>query len=737
VRKLVPVSQEVLRLDERLSLRLAEPAPYLQVDIWEERTGLFDFGSKAPAKKLLGQCYVPLEPRFSRRPCTWSIVSSHGDKEHSPNDVGYLCVKFGLATSPLPVRNLRIVEGTAASTEVTLAWEPPANDGGTPLRGYRVEARQSASVTAARRGIGFAEETPRTASAPAVPEPSVTMRGLHGNTGYTFRIWAVSEAGPGPGADVSGRTGPVAPGICGTLVSLGGEVLRDEAPIHVEWSPPADTGGAAIVAYRLRLRPLYRDCRGDVYPAEGWLDLGLTEHRGEPAEVQRAMVQREKLPPSAGCLCSVNALNTAGCTGPPTKEVPVFFESRVPESCQAWEYSPGSGGSHQEWPPSPGLSPSEPVGMLPPDEPLGALGLVSPPPLPALMAPGHGSDYPAEHLAGAYGEWDADEVATGPAPDADGGSGVPGVCGTPRAVVGDSLRSEAPLYVEWRPPADAGGGATVVAYRLSLRPLFYNGTGDTYPGESSIDLGLTVHQGGPTELQNTSVQCDRLPQCPGCLCSIAALNAAGITGPSTSEVPVFFDSQAMEPRALWELGSVDSSVSRHAALEDRGLDYAHPLGAAQLPRKLAMPGAVMLEQGDFGLDGPPPRRAAPFCMGDQASSHGTSSVGDGGSELYAQAVRALQRPGPGGGLVPADANAGVLMTPQHRILRNSSVSNYQPMQRQEMSDQLQGSARVQTLQGDVNGRHPGYAGSTLRPGPATFGLGSRGALVAGRPKPGG
>uniref|UniRef100_A0A7S1QC13 Fibronectin type-III domain-containing protein n=1 Tax=Alexandrium catenella TaxID=2925 RepID=A0A7S1QC13_ALECA len=591
------------------------------------------------------------------------------------------------------------------------------------------------------------------------------MRSLRGNTAYMFRVWAVSEAGPGPSADIGGRTGPVAPGTCGTLRSLGGEVLRSEAPIYVEWGPPADTGGAPIVAYRLRLRPLYSDSIGDSYPADTWIDLGLTEHRGEPTEPQRASVQRDKLPASSGCLCSVAALNAAGCTGPPTKELAVFFESQSPETRQTWDYSPGSGipwrgaedysmdsgpSQHgaEHWVVEPGsslpyaescgppLSP-EPTGPAPPFSFLGSAQGTS-------YAPDGASGYGSqEHVEASRRDRDGDDCA-----------GAPGICGTPRAVAGDTLRGEAPLYVEWRPPADVGGFVTVVAYRLSLRPLFYNGLGNACPGESSIDLGLTVHQGGPEDVQSTYVQCDRLPPCPGCLCSVSALDAAGMTGPPTREVPVFFvDGQASEPRSLWELGSPDSGGSQRTGADDRVSEYVADAGGRKphldpMAGNPIVPGHLLREQVFFahqkGLmqaepdsELPPPRRAAPMLSAGEASSGG--SFGEASNDLYAQAVRALHRPRAAGG-GPADHANGAPgpVTPQHRINRNSSIQSNAHLHAQlsRMASGPTGGVHVQTLQ-DVGAKPQGGAGLPRWSEAATFGMGSRGALVAGRPKPAG
>eukprot|EP00929_Paragymnodinium_shiwhaense_P002437 TRINITY_DN102693_c0_g1_i1.p1 TRINITY_DN102693_c0_g1~~TRINITY_DN102693_c0_g1_i1.p1 ORF type:complete len:612 (+),score=96.09 TRINITY_DN102693_c0_g1_i1:82-1917(+) len=330
VEELVPEQwrKDLVKLDERIAVRLEEPAPFMQIDVWEERVGLFDFTNKAPPRRLLGQCFVPLEAQFNRRPCSWTIVS-RGDQAA---DIGCLTLKFGLATSPGPVRNLHSIQEDVGATEVHLVWEPPAGDGGTYLRGYRLEVVEASASTATADPDGI-----RTASAPPSATPSCVLKGLRGNTVYKVKVWAMSEAGPGQAAEILASTAAIAPGLCGLPQPARGAPIgaalanlrrapstrQDDGYFVIEWTPPEDTGGAEVVAYRVWLQPLLENVLGDVLPAEGWIDLGLTEHR--PREfVQRTPLLLAALPVCGGCLCSVAAINSAGHMGPATPEVIVI-----------------------------------------------------------------------------------------------------------------------------------------------------------------------------------------------------------------------------------------------------------------------------------------------------------------------------------------------------------------------------------------------------------------------------
>lgn len=364
--KFVPPEQlkTLQRLDERLSIRAATPGEYFRVDVWEERKAWLDFGDKGAARQLLGQCYVPLEKHYNRRPCTWPIVSrvdktqqnicginkppADANQEKALFEVGFLTCKFGLATMPGTVRNLRIAEGTTTQSEVTLVWDPPESDGGTPLRGYRVEARElTGNLQAEMAGVLGGDETPRTASAPPSAEPSATIRNLHGNTAYMFCVWAVSEAGPGSGSEVEGHTGAVEPGLCGRPRLVVGSNTDDEAH-YVEWDPPMETGGAPIVAYRVWLRPLFHNSAGKVFPAEAWIDLGFFEHRGAASDVQRSPLRTDALPACSGCLCSLAALNSSGHTGPSTQEEQFLIVQPPKPIRNDFSIVPGSAGVDRE-----------------------------------------------------------------------------------------------------------------------------------------------------------------------------------------------------------------------------------------------------------------------------------------------------------------------------------------------------------------------------------------------------
>ena len=130
-------------------------------------------------------------------------------------------------TVPSAPRNLAAAPGDA---EVTLTWEPPADDGGSAVTGYQYQVDRggwkSAGAAAAR---------------------SVTVTGLENGRRYTFAVRAVSRTGPGAVATVRAtpRTEPSAPR---NLAAAPGD-----AEVTLTWEPPADDGGSAVTGYQYRV----------------------------------------------------------------------------------------------------------------------------------------------------------------------------------------------------------------------------------------------------------------------------------------------------------------------------------------------------------------------------------------------------------------------------------------------------------------------------------------------------
>ncbi|KAH9498303.1 hypothetical protein Btru_006488 [Bulinus truncatus] len=127
---------------------------------------------------------------------------------------------------------------------VFLTWQPPTNDGGTPVTGYIIE-RQS-------------NITPRWIVVNKEPVPSTELRVLdlvEDNT-YQFRVIAVNKAGPSkpsePSPTIKAKDPWSVPGRPGVPEVTG----TDRSSVALKWTAPETDGGAPIFNYVVEFRPV-------------------------------------------------------------------------------------------------------------------------------------------------------------------------------------------------------------------------------------------------------------------------------------------------------------------------------------------------------------------------------------------------------------------------------------------------------------------------------------------------
>jgi len=136
---------------------------------------------------------------------------------------------------PGPPRNVRIENLTSSSC--TLAWEPPAFDGGSEIKGYYVE-----------RSSGYSSRFVK-ANRDPIAKTQQTYGDLVEGTEYEYRVSAENEAGVGKPSETTGvfvAKDPYGkPGKPGTPTVK--EIAKEQATI--EWDAPESDGGAEITHY--------------------------------------------------------------------------------------------------------------------------------------------------------------------------------------------------------------------------------------------------------------------------------------------------------------------------------------------------------------------------------------------------------------------------------------------------------------------------------------------------------
>ena len=146
--------------------------------------------------------------------------------------------------APRAPRDLSV---TSKDSTVTLTWEPPANDGGSEVKGYQYQVDQGAWINAG-----------------AADARSVVVTDLENGRSYLFAVRAVNGIGTGVVEMVQAtpRRAAVAPTAPRDLAAAPGD-----AGVTLTWSPPADDGGSTLTGYQ------YQVDQGD------WINAGAAASR--------------------------------------------------------------------------------------------------------------------------------------------------------------------------------------------------------------------------------------------------------------------------------------------------------------------------------------------------------------------------------------------------------------------------------------------------------------------------
>ncbi len=134
---------------------------------------------------------------------------------------------------PSAPRNLAAASG---NTQITLTWNTPFNNGGSPITGYDIYESATAG------GENYANPP---ASTTAFGTNTVTITGLTNGTAYYFTVEAVNAAGNSvPSNEAHATPAPTAPAAPTALTATPGN-----GQVVLNWTAPTDNGGDPISGY--------------------------------------------------------------------------------------------------------------------------------------------------------------------------------------------------------------------------------------------------------------------------------------------------------------------------------------------------------------------------------------------------------------------------------------------------------------------------------------------------------
>ena len=415
---------------------------------------------------------------------------------------------------PSPPTGVSVTPGNA---EVQIAWTVPAEDGGSPITGYRVEAEANGGPwTTAIADTG-------------TTSTNATMTGLTNGTSYRFRVSAINSAGAGPAsqasAPVTPRTTPGAPtGLNGT---------PGNAQVTLTWTAPADTGGASITGYRIDVQPTGGSWATSIAdtnsPATSVTVNGLlngTEYRFRVSSIN-----------SAGAGSASSASDPLTPRTVPGSALNVQAEPADQQVALTWSAPSSNGGAAIS-----GYRVEKKVGSAQWAVAITNTGT------PATTAVVDGLTNGVEHQ---FRVSALNEAGAGPASDATSTVTPRTVPGAPTNVQGTPGNGQVAL--SWNAPV-SDGGSTVNGYRIEIK------AGDTAWTVARADTGSSATTTTLSGLTNGQPYRFR----------VAALNAAGAGSTSAQSDPVTPVTVPGSPTALMATPTDEAVELTWAAPGDTG-----------------------------------------------------------------------------------------------------------------------------------------------------------------------
>ena len=174
------------------------------------------------------------------------------------------------------------------STQIDLAWNPPDDNGGSPITGYRIE--MSPNGTSGWSDLDANTGSTATSYSDTTPSPNTTRH---------YRVSAINDAGTGTASNVANATTSGTPP--GQPTNLTAEA-QDTAQIDLVWRAPSNDGGSPITGYRIEVSD----------DGRSWVDLE------RDTENDDTDYTHTNLAPGSLRYYRVSAINSAG-TGSPSR----------------------------------------------------------------------------------------------------------------------------------------------------------------------------------------------------------------------------------------------------------------------------------------------------------------------------------------------------------------------------------------------------------------------------------
>lgn len=241
---------------EHMELNLDRLDAHLVAYLWGRKTSV-----RSDEYTLVGRALAPLlDYEHQRKFTQWGVFDL---AEH--HRVAELKMNYHVCTTPSAVLKPRVTE--AQQTKVSISWDPPGSDHGSPLLGYKISILINEVHEHSPHWHTVCELT-------KTMNPAYVVTNLTGNTSYLLDVRAVNKVGAGDPCEFPTTTAPCEPDPPSKPWV---EEKRGNA-FNVSWSPPAHDGGFPVTSYRIRMRKTLGATQGNRSgPGDSkgsWFDMG-------------------------------------------------------------------------------------------------------------------------------------------------------------------------------------------------------------------------------------------------------------------------------------------------------------------------------------------------------------------------------------------------------------------------------------------------------------------------------
>jgi titin len=131
---------------------------------------------------------------------------------------------------------------TVSTNQINLSWSAPASTGGYPVTGYKIEYKVGSGP--------YTVLVQNTASA----STTYSHTGITAGQTYIYRVYAINSIGTSAASsEATATSSSSSVGLPGAPASFTA-TSAGPTQINLSWSPPSNTGGAAITGYKIEVK---------------------------------------------------------------------------------------------------------------------------------------------------------------------------------------------------------------------------------------------------------------------------------------------------------------------------------------------------------------------------------------------------------------------------------------------------------------------------------------------------